>query len=135
MCLYFTDNDHELCQFDWEWYKELIDCENNRDYDVPYDEDLCDHKCFKQFREEGWYPTEPEELDRLHEWDYEKSHAALEVMAKKYERTVSARRFEEYLSLYHDRPVELLHIMSGINHGNGYAYQIFGYKFVKGESE
>lgn len=68
--------------------------------------------------------------DRLWEWDYDKAKAASEA-ASIHARPRTAQWFQDYLSAYHGKPVILRHIMAGFNLGNGYPYQVFGYRFAE----
>lgn len=68
--------------------------------------------------------------DRLWEWDYNKAKAAVEVANNAAARN-TAQWCQTFLSHYHGKPVQLRHIMAGFNLGNGYPYQIFGYRFVE----
>lgn len=68
--------------------------------------------------------------DRLLEWDYSKHQAAWEHAKNNGLTTQTCAFFEAYLSTYFDRPVEILHILAGWNWGNGYPYQVFGYRFI-----
>lgn len=66
--------------------------------------------------------------DRLYQWDYKASEKATEGAKEAVKDTNSALYFETYLRLYFDKPkLELIHIMAGVNVGNGYPYRIYGY--------
>jgi hypothetical protein len=65
--------------------------------------------------------------DRLWEWDYAKATLASGISKDKFP-VLCANRIEVFLSEYFGKPVQIFHIMAGFNRGNGYPYQIFGYK-------
>lgn len=71
--------------------------------------------------------------DRLQQWDNDKHQESVEVAKNSDAESKTARWFEVYLSHYHHKPVELCHIMSGVNLGNGYPYVIFGFKYIEGD--
>lgn len=66
--------------------------------------------------------AQAEYSDRLVEWDYEKHKMAYSAARG---RRTSAEFYQNYLSLYFGKPIELIGIMAGFNLGNGYPYQIF----------
>lgn len=66
--------------------------------------------------------------DRLWQWDYEKAKQAAKIADASGFTVRSANYYECYLSAYFDKPIELKHIIAGVNHSNGYPYCIFGYK-------
>lgn len=68
--------------------------------------------------------------DRLWQWDYNKAKSAVEAANNAATRN-TAKWCQTFLSHYHGKPVQLRHIMAGFNLGNGYPYQIFGYRFVE----
>lgn len=66
--------------------------------------------------------------DRLWQWDYNKAKQA-SIQANASEATPkSCRWYEAYLSAYFDKPIEIKHIVAGVNRSNGYPYCVFGYK-------
>ena len=65
--------------------------------------------------------------DRLWEWDYAKAEKASNIAKENYP-VLCANQIEVYLSEYFGKPVEIVHIMAGHNLGNGYPYQVFGYR-------
>jgi hypothetical protein len=65
--------------------------------------------------------------DRLQQWDYEKDRMARDEAAKTAKPRTAAF-FEKFLSIYHGRPVELMHIMAGCNLANGFPYYVFGFR-------
>ena len=71
--------------------------------------------------------------DRLWEWDYDKAKAASQSASATAKRG-TAQWFQDYLSAYYGEPVELCYIMAGFNLGNGYPYQVFGYRFAEWEA-
>lgn len=68
--------------------------------------------------------------DRLWQWDYEKARRSSDAMQEKYGDRRCARRIEEFLSLYYDRPVELRCIISGTRPFDGYPWYAYGYRFI-----
>ncbi len=66
--------------------------------------------------------------DRLWQWDYKKAEEAVEKANKSGAISKSCRWYEAYLSAYFGKPIEIKHIIAGVNRSNGYPYCIFGYK-------
>lgn len=66
--------------------------------------------------------------DRLWQWDYSKAQEAAEVANESDYVARSCNWYEAYLSHYLDEPVEIHHIVSGVNVSNGYSYFVLGYK-------
>ena len=66
--------------------------------------------------------------DRLWQWDYDKAKRAAEIANETDATPKSARWYEAYLSAYFDKPIEIVHILAGVNVSNGYAYAVFGYR-------
>ena len=69
--------------------------------------------------------------DRLWEWDYNKSKQAYATADESGLVKNSCRYFEAYLSAYFGRPIEIGHIVAGVNHSNGHPYCVFGYRDAK----
>lgn len=69
--------------------------------------------------------------DRLLQWDYNK-HSEAHKIAKEKTSDKTALYYEYYLSAYFGKPIEILHILAGVNVSNGYSYLVFGYKEKKG---
>jgi hypothetical protein len=67
--------------------------------------------------------------DRLYQWDHIKEAEARNVANSSKAKRDTARWFQIYLTAYFGKPVILKHILAGVNWGNGYPYQVFGYKF------
>lgn len=66
--------------------------------------------------------------DRLCQWDYKKAELATEIANKKKERkSNTCAYYEIYLSKYYDKPIEIKHIVAGVNRATGYSYLVFGY--------
>lgn len=66
--------------------------------------------------------------DRLHQWHYARRDAARDAALAAHPDTSTAAHCEAYLrSLLNDDGLTLVHIMAGVNLGNGYPYQIYGY--------
>ena len=66
--------------------------------------------------------------DRLWQWDYSKAEKSIEIANASGATPKSCRWYEAYLSAYFDRPIEIKHIVAGVNRSNGYPYCVFGYK-------
>ena len=66
--------------------------------------------------------------DRLWQWNWDKANEASEVAKASGVTDRSARYYEVYLSHYFGKPVEIKHIIAGVNKSNGYPYCLFGYK-------
>lgn len=67
--------------------------------------------------------------DRLWQWDYDKAEQSGKVATASGAPHNSAAWYEAYLSAYFDTPVEVRHILGGVNASNGYAYFVFGYRY------
>ena len=79
--------------------------------------------------------------DRLQEWDYKKwkeAVAAMEAFAQEKAAGCSiqpwaflprAEAHEVLLTAYFGRPVELVHILAGINRSNLFSYLVYGYRW------
>lgn len=66
--------------------------------------------------------------DRLWQADYDKSRKAWEEAEKSGLKLHTPAIHEAYLAAYFGKPVELLHIVAGVNRGNGYPYLVYGYR-------
>lgn len=66
--------------------------------------------------------------DRLAEWDWDKSNKAHDKAMEKKRRN-TAGFWQEYLSIYYGRPVELVYILGGFNLANGFPYFYFGWNY------
>lgn len=72
--------------------------------------------------------------DRLCEWDRKKFNAAYDhadsvfnTTRKDWEKRATARYIQEFLRFYYgDKDLELVHVIAGINKGNGYPYLVYG---------
>jgi hypothetical protein len=71
--------------------------------------------------------------DRLWQWDFDKSKAAIQAANESDAISKTARWYEVYLSSYFGQPVEIKHIIAGVNHSNGCPYRVYGYEFTTGE--
>jgi hypothetical protein len=67
--------------------------------------------------------------DRLWQWDHDKSEAAAKTANASGAIPKSCRWYEEYLSAYFSRPIEIKHIVAGVNR-SGHPYAVFGYKDI-----
>jgi len=67
--------------------------------------------------------------DRLVQWNGPDKCEEAAKKAKAVAGNVdSAQYYEEYLRILLNNPkLDLVHIVSGVNRGNGYPYQVFGY--------
>lgn len=78
--------------------------------------------------------------DHLANWDRDKSARSYAAAVEKYPlspppyKKVSVELVQEYLSLYFGEPVEVMHIVSGVNMSNGYPYQVFGYRVTSDDA-
>lgn len=74
--------------------------------------------------------------DRLYEWDSIKYKEACDLANKKlniktndWRKRATARYLQEFLRYYFDKPlIELVHVLAGVNRGNGYPYLIYGHR-------
>lgn len=69
--------------------------------------------------------------DRLLEWDREKMLSAIEhadavTGAKDWRAKKTARYIQEYLRFYYGKPIQLVHVIAGVNRSNGYPYLVYG---------
>jgi hypothetical protein len=67
--------------------------------------------------------------DRISGWfTHEKQEAAWEAAKRNFSETKSAAFIQEYLRILYEKPnLVLVHILSGVNRGNGYPYRVYGY--------
>lgn len=67
--------------------------------------------------------------DRLQQWNTDKDYrAAWKAAADKGLEKDSAAYLQEFLrELFHDPELKLVHLISGVNAGNGYPYRVYGY--------
>jgi hypothetical protein len=66
--------------------------------------------------------------DRLYQWDYSKATEATKVAKSSGQPLHTCAWYEVYLTEYFGKPIEILHILAGVNCSNGYPYLVFGYK-------
>jgi len=66
--------------------------------------------------------------DRLSEWNYSKWKASYVAATATGATPGTARHIQARLSYYYDKPLVLRHVVSGVNRGDGYPYNVFGYK-------
>jgi hypothetical protein len=66
--------------------------------------------------------------DRLWQWDWDKAQNAWQSVKDANVNKHTQRGHEMYLSTYFDKPIELRHIIAGINRSNGYSYLVYGYR-------
>lgn len=65
---------------------------------------------------------------RMAEWDYAKHKQAWAESGSAGLGKATAARIEDYLRRYYDnQTIVIRHIVSGVNLGNGYPYNVFGY--------
>lgn len=67
--------------------------------------------------------------DRLAQWDNKKYRAAFEKAKESDCPPQSCSYYEVMLSHYYDKEIKIKHIVSGVNFGNGYPYNVFGYEY------
>lgn len=89
-------------------------------------------KTVRQFNQVFVEGAQYEYSDRLQEWyGHEKIKAAFEKARSVVggdDREITAAYFEEYLkALYDNDKLELVHVISGVNRGNGYPYRVYGF--------
>jgi len=68
--------------------------------------------------------------DRFWQWNWSKVEESSKYATTKFNRR-TANWYQEYLSFFFDKPVELKHIIAGVNVSTGYSYLIFGYRFLE----
>ena len=66
--------------------------------------------------------------DRIWQWDYKKAEQSVDAANGSGATPRTCRWYEAYLSFYFDRPIEIRHIIAGVNRSSGYPYAVFGYK-------
>jgi len=66
--------------------------------------------------------------DRLQQWDYSKHSAAWQLANKSNATKDSAAFLEVYLTAYHGKPLEVVHVIAGVNHSNGYPWWCAGWR-------
>jgi hypothetical protein len=66
--------------------------------------------------------------DRLYQWDYEKAKSSREeVLRDKKIKPHTCAFYEKWLSLYYSKPIDLRHILIGVNVSSGFQYMVFGF--------
>lgn len=68
--------------------------------------------------------------DRLRQWDSTAAERADNAVA--HMQAGTARRTQEWLSAYHQKPVRLIFIHAMVAPSNGYSYYFYGYEFLDG---
>lgn len=68
--------------------------------------------------------------DRLYQWNPDKFDQIESILREKYQGLRCARRIQDLLSMYYDRPIELVCILSGTQQFNGYPWYAYGYRFL-----
>lgn len=66
--------------------------------------------------------------DRLWQADYTKHQAAVKTANESGAKPKTARWYQTYLSAYFGKPLQLGHVMAGVNKSNGFPYVVFGYR-------
>lgn len=66
--------------------------------------------------------------DRLVQWDSSKHAAAWSKAQESRAPRDSALFLEVYLTAYYSKPVEVVHVVAGVNHSNGYPYWVVGWR-------
>lgn len=64
--------------------------------------------------------------DRLCEWDREKHKEAIGVANNSGYTRRTVNWYQAYLRHYYGKPIDLIHIVAGLNHSNGWPYCVFG---------
>jgi hypothetical protein len=88
---------------------------------------------FAQGREHSLYGQKEDSLhyvysDRIWQWDYTKAQQASGHAKSVHGPTQTPEWYETYLSYYLGIPVDLEHIIGGVNVSNGCEYYVFGYR-------
>lgn len=68
--------------------------------------------------------------DRIYEWDYDKAKQAENAADEDGHKHKTAKWLRAYLSHLYGKDVELVHVIAGVNHSNGYPYCVFGTRDV-----
>lgn len=66
--------------------------------------------------------------DRLYEWDPQKAKDSERIVNEKGISGKTGRWYQEYLSAYFGKEVEIVNIKSGCNVATGYPYLVFGFR-------
>lgn len=66
--------------------------------------------------------------DRLVQWDSSKHAAAWSKAQESRAPRDSASFLEVYLTAYYSKPIEVVHVVAGVNHSNGYPYWVVGWR-------
>lgn len=121
----------------WDEFEEIG---KNREYVYPATNDpdvpleTMPHYSDDRFRREQTVYGRAEKglvynySDRIWQWDYKKAEEATEIANKSKFKLRSARWYEVYLSAFFGKPIQIKHILAGVNVSNGYPYCVFGYK-------
>ena len=97
-----------------------------RDYPYSYD-------AYCIYKSDNWSPNDSGDYsDRLMQWDYNKFGKCMKEVwgnnAGQYFTNKDPKDVEKFLSLYHNKKIELTGIEQACNQWNGYPYWIFYYK-------
>lgn len=63
--------------------------------------------------------------DRLIEWNRERAEKAV---TENTQDKHTVEYYEEYLSIYYEKQIKLVHMLIGVNISNGWCYHVYGYK-------
>ena len=66
--------------------------------------------------------------DRLRQWSYTKFEASFAAADRSGEPRESANWFSALMTHYKGEPVEVLHVLAGVNASSGYPYFVLGYR-------
>lgn len=66
--------------------------------------------------------------DRLAQNDYTKNNASWTKAQEAGAPKNSAAFLEVYLTAYHNKPVEVVHVVAGVNRSSGYPYWVVGWR-------
>ena len=66
--------------------------------------------------------------DRLRQWDYRKFEASARAADDGGAMKASADWFSAFISRYHGRDLEVVHVIAGVNVSNGYPYYVLGHR-------
>ena len=91
------------------------------------------HYSDSRFKDEQTVFGKPDKIlsyeysDRLIERDYDKSKQASTSAHNSGAEYKTAQWYENYLSAYFGKPVEIRHIAAGVNRSDGWDYRVFGF--------
>ena len=66
--------------------------------------------------------------DLIWQWDHNKAEQSSKTATEKLGQGFTPEWIQLFLTLYHEKPIELRHVMGGVNLSNGYNYYVYGYR-------